>query len=166
MHGKARALLALERMRAGELERGRAELAWTLDRCYFDAEDAADVLARLARWHLDRQAPADAIAVAQAAVDLDPEDGELHNLLGAAHLETGQLHDALGCFEAAERKGSRYGLTNKGVALWRLSRPTEALPALQQAVDKILRCPIKALDPIHRHLITRCLRALEDDDRR
>ena len=77
-----------------------------------------------------------ALASLRAAADLSPEDGELDNLIGAALLATDDLPQALVCFERAEEKGSQYGMTNKGICLWRLDRQSEAVAALTQAVQR------------------------------
>jgi GT2 family glycosyltransferase len=152
-HGEAQADLALLRLDT-DAEAGHRRLAWAMQHCFFTADAGAQALVRLARHAAQRGDRAGAVAWYRLAVGLRPEAAELHDLLGTALLEAGELEEALRSLRAGERLGSTYGATNTGICLWRMGQRAEALAMFHRGVA---RAPH---DPISQRNLAAALRAL------
>jgi tetratricopeptide (TPR) repeat protein len=135
-HGAAQVELAFAQLAAGEHEAGLRRLGWALHGCFFTGRALAEVLGRLGRRALDLGQPDQAAAWLRDAVAACPGDGELHNLLGAALMATGELEEALRRLQTAGELGNAHAPSNTGVCLWRLGRRTDALRVWKSAVDR------------------------------
>jgi GT2 family glycosyltransferase len=130
---EGRLLLAFELLLAGDERRGLLELRTAFATCFFTPDAAADALGRLARHNLERRQLAAAKDAVESALAERPDDGTLHNLLGAILLEGGALEQARAAFLEGERRGDPHATANLGVCLWRLGEPAAALQTLARA---------------------------------
>ncbi len=78
----------------------------------------------------------EAIGCYQQALDLDPEDAELHNNMGVCLGELGRIHEAAACFEqaVARRPGYAEAWANLGGIYSGLGRYDEGIAACERAI--------------------------------
>ena len=140
-HAEAQADLAVLQL-DGDAAAGHRRLSWTMQHCFLSARAGAQSLVQLGRHAVAQGDRAGGVAWYRLAVDLQPEDGELHDLLGTALLETGDWEEALRSLSEGERLGSEYGATNTGICLWRMGRRSEALASFRRGVDRAPHDPL------------------------
>jgi GT2 family glycosyltransferase len=141
-HPQAALRLAQLHLAAGDETAGRRALQQALARLPLHGPAAAATLAQLAERCSADGRGREALEHLRSAVDLDPQDAELHNRLGAALMDRGEFAPAAEHLARAAELGSPHGETNLGVCQWRSGDIDGAIATLRAAA---VRDPDNAL---------------------
>jgi Flp pilus assembly protein TadD len=133
-HSEAALALGRALLNLGEVDAASAHLVYTARSFHLDAGQLVGVLTALGQLDLRRERPASATAHFLAAAELRPEDGGLHNWVGACQLATGDLEAAEQSFRTAVATDFALAHTNLGICLHRRGRGDEARRSFERAV--------------------------------
>lgn len=126
-------MLGLSSWKAGRLPEAEAAFARSLE---IDAKHVKSLL-NGARVFLEEEKPQEALAYAQRAVDLRPESGEAHRVMGRVLVESGDREAGADAYRRAIVLDDRdaWAMNNLGLLLIQDERFEEALPVLARAAE-------------------------------
>lgn len=135
-HTEAALQLGVLLVRSGRVAAGAASLQRSLETCHLTDAQGAKVLRELGEVaRAGGRLPAALVSFRDAA-ELQPDNGELHNWLGIALLESGMLLDAQAAFDRALELGCDVAHTNLGICHYQLADLPAALRHFTLAVAK------------------------------
>jgi GT2 family glycosyltransferase/Tfp pilus assembly protein PilF len=135
-HAEAQVALAIEQVASGDCSGGIRRLHWALAHCHFASAAAASALARVGRccWIAGRHR--EAIDVLERALELEPQDAEANNLLGALLIERGEVAAAMPRLETATELGHQQAESNLAICRYQLGDEATALAMWRRAAAR------------------------------
>lgn len=125
----------------GEVRRARALWRHASTNCCIRPEQAVDLFYRLGDLAQRRGDFAAAAADFEAALQLNPDDGNLLNRLGAALIELRRFDEALPLLERAAGQGLALAHTNLGICHFHAGAPARALEHFAAAARQLPNDP-------------------------
>lgn len=134
-HAEAAIEFGLQQLASGDRALAERQFAWAFANCHVDTTCQVHLLRRLGEHAHREHRWQEALVCFRDASDLAPDDGGLHNWIGAVHLELGDLAAATACFDAAIARGHALGHTNRGICRHRCGDDAGALSDFAKAME-------------------------------
>lgn len=136
-HTEAAVRLGVLLVGSGRTAAGAAALQRALHCCHLSEAQAAALLRELGELARGAGDLAQAVMHFRDAAALQPDDGALHNWLGIALLESGDMAAALAALDRALALGCAQAHTNLGICHYRRGDLATALPHFEAAAAKL-----------------------------